>query len=143
MIPNTQLRLTTMLRAMHKIILPALPANNSLAIEQAQLLAGHLNLLLEQGGRETEIVQQETEQLIALAKSLLAITGDGDEKLENAKSAVNTALQYDSPLLSVAIEDLILSADETYMQAAWPLIMSHASDAAEHGRQWFKATGMW
>lgn len=52
MIPSTELRLQTMMRAMTESILPALDPKDSLAQEQAGLMMGHINALLQQAGQE-------------------------------------------------------------------------------------------
>lgn len=144
MTPDTSLRLSSMLRALQTSIIPALPTENGLAIEQAQLLAGHINLLIQQEGRETEINKQEADRLRALATSLLAIPTRPADTSPVRQQLVD-ALQADSTTLSIAIDELILTegVDSDFITTAWPLIMDYAIHATDEGRQWFKATGMW
>lgn len=143
MIPDTELRLSAMLRAMQNIVLPAIPADNQLAIEQASLIIGNLVLLQDQGGREAEVQRGRAAKINTLAKALINL--DPADARRPSLDALAAAMSLSPEEIAIAIEELILAEchDEPFFAAAWPMIMASGHDDAEQGRNWFKATGMW
>lgn len=143
MIPSTELRLNTMLRAMTESILPALDPSDSLAQEQAGLLMGHINALIQQQGKEHEIVEQEYEDLAELADHLLSIAEGGKETLE-AKEKITRALDVKSKTaLSLAVEQLIIASDvsDTFKKVSRQPILDYAHNSTKRGLDWFKPMG--
>lgn len=143
MIPSTELRLQTMMRAMSESILPALDPKDSLAQEQAGLLMGHINALLQQAGQEPNINAEERQAMVELAQFLLSLA-DGGSETEQSKERLAAALENGSDVeISLATERLIAAADATqaFKDAAWAPILKYSKDAAARGQQWFKPMG--
>ncbi|MCB1668245.1 MAG: hypothetical protein KDI24_07790 [Pseudomonadales bacterium] len=143
MIPSTELRLNTMMRAMSESILPALDPTDSLAQEQAGLLMGHINALIQQQGKEAEIDQQEYHDLSELAHQLLSIA-DGGEQTQAAMSEVSKAIKNACRIsLSIATEKLIIADDASaaFKAAARQPILDYARLSTNRGQEWFKPMG--
>ncbi|MBR9913011.1 MAG: hypothetical protein GYB33_21940 [Gammaproteobacteria bacterium] len=143
MTPSTQLRLQTMLRALAESITPAIDPTDSLALEQAGLLQGHIQALLEQQGQEHRIDQKEFDALRELAKFLLSVAAGGTA-FTQAKSNLEQALDGDDAIaLSLATERLLSAPDasQAFKQASWTPVLQYARDTAARGQQWFKPMG--
>jgi len=143
MIPSTELRLQTMMRAMTESILPALDPKDSLAQEQAGLMMGHINALLQQAGQEPSLDSRELQAMEELARFLLSVAAGGPET-EAAKTRLSKALEQ--PVfgeLSLAVERLLASADATaaFKSAAWEPVLKYSKEAAARGQEWFKPMG--
>ena len=143
MIPSTELRLKTMMRAMTESIIPALDTDDSLAQEQAGLLMGHINALIQQQGLEPKVNQQEHQAMTELATFLLSVA-EGGENTINARNVLANALQQDCfETLSKAVERLIATEDATpaFKKAAWQPVLDYSKAAAARGQEWFKPMG--
>ncbi|MCK9503296.1 MAG: hypothetical protein M0Q95_03825 [Porticoccaceae bacterium] len=142
MIPSAELRLNTMVRAMTESILPAIDPENSLVQEQARLMIGHLQALLQQHGREAEINQQEYQDLTQLAIFLTSVA-DGGEYTKTTRNELMQALDSQSASLSLVIEKLITAPDATteFKKSAWQPIMDYSEKSNARGRDWFKVMG--
>lgn len=143
MIPSTELRLKTMLRAMSESIMPALDPHNSIAEEQARLLMGHIYALLEQAGKEHALQQESLNNMRALATQLL-LKADGGSQTQSAARSVEQALVASSYAeLSLATEQLVTveDASNAFKQFSTQLVLSFSKAQAEQGRDWFKVMG--
>lgn len=143
MTPSTALRLQSMMRSMTESILPALDPHDSLALEQAKLMIGHLHALLEQQGREQQIQAHEKQHLVTLAR-LLANHADGGEQTQTALAAVSSALAEDNmTTLSLATERLAAATDASpaFDTLCWSAVLEYATAAAARGKAWFKPMG--
>lgn len=143
MIPSTELRLKAMMRAMTESIQPALAPDNSIAQEQAGLLIGHINALIQQQGLEHQINQQESQSITELARFLLSVA-EGGENTTNASTTLSKALEQDCyETLSQAVERLIAADDASpeFKKAAWQPVLTYAKVASERGQAWFKPMG--
>lgn len=143
--PSVELRLRTMMRAMTEVILPAVDPQNSLAQEQAQLMLGHLNALLQHHENEQTLSARDDAANRALAAALLD-AGDGGSATGRAREAVRTALKdTDGNALTHAIERLVvaigLDGEPDLHAACTRLVMAHARAQNLIGRAWFKPMG--
>lgn len=141
--PSTELRLKSMMRAVSENIMPAIDPANSIAQEQAGLLLGHINALIQQQGKEPEIDQQELEALQKLGSALLSSAEGGEQTMQcitNLKQAMEGSCVT---TLSLAVENLIIAQDasEAFKSAAWQPVLDYSGDAAARGREWFKPMG--
>lgn len=143
MTPSTALRLQSMMRSMRETIVPALDPSDSLAQEQAQLMMGHINALIQQQGKERDIHQTEYQAMRDLASALLAVADGGSETLR-AQSGVESALQGQDPIaLSLAVEQLARTSDasEAFKSQSWQLVLDYAKPAALRAQSWFSPMG--
>ena len=143
--PDISLRLRTLMRAMSEVVVPAIDANNSLAQEQAQLILGHLNALLQHHAGEEALSERDTHATRALAHALLD-AGHGGETTEAARDALMAALKTnEDAAVSHAVEGLVLAVGvdgEPQLHAASArLVMAHAEAQNFAGRSWFKPMG--
>lgn len=139
MIPSTELRLQTMIRALTESIIPAIAPGESLAQEQAGLLLGHINALLQQQGKEHLIDRDGMAAIRDLANFLLTVA-EGGNKLERAKLGLNQALEgEDIEAISMATERLISAPDASaaFKRSAWKPTLEYSKKAAASGQKWF------
>lgn len=141
--PSSQLRLSTMMRAMTDIILPAIPASESMAQEQSQLLIGHIAALMAQDGRERELVDHNARHLIACATRLLALAESeslSDEKLIDLRAAVAA---NDTAKVAFALERLMAQCDvsDGFKRESSVLLIQYARQHSVAGRSWFSPMG--
>lgn len=143
MIPSTELRLKTMMRALTESILPALDPKDSLAQEQAGLLMGHINALLQQAGQEPVVDAEEQSALAELAHFLLSVAEGGAQTTAAIKALQGALNAGDVAAISLATERLIASPDgtEAFKSAAWEPVLKYSKDAAARGQAWFKPMG--
>jgi len=143
MIPSTELRLKTMMRALTESILPALDPKDSLAQEQAGLLMGHINALLQQQGQEHKVEQREQAAITELAEYLLTVVAGGANTTAASQALVAALKGGRFEEISKATERL-LGADDArkeFKDAAWKPVLDYSRDAAARGQHWFKPMG--
>ena len=140
--PSNQLRLSTMIRAVQESILPAIRDDAPLAKEQAALLMGHLAAMMQQDGREHEVLAREEALLKQLAKELI-VAAAGDSALIDAVAAVESALAEGGSTLSFAVERLLSNVDagEGFKKASTKLTLTYSQDHTNLGRAWFLPMG--
>jgi hypothetical protein len=143
MIPSTELRLKTMMRALTESILPALDPENSLAQEQAGLLMGHINALIQQQGLEYQVNEQEAEAMTDLAKQLLTIAEGGVNTVAAAERLAAAMKEGNFEELSKSVERLLSMEDgsQAFKDATWKPVLDYSRNAAARGQQWFKPMG--
>ena len=143
--PSIELRIKTMIRALTEVIIPAVDPNNSLAQEQAGLLVGHLNVLLQHQERERIMFEVEHEALIRLAAALIEASSGGDDTLSATSRLKKLVGNADTDTLSHAIESLVIDAgvdgSDAFKRTCETLVVQHARDETLRARVWFKAMG--
>src|SRR3546814_13248477 len=94
MTPSTDERIASIIRSLTEVILPHLPADASLAQEQAQLAIGHLQILRLQidGIQDFEAEELADARLLA---SELAAAIDGGPRTAAARSRLDAVLAGD------------------------------------------------
>jgi hypothetical protein len=155
MIPSADDRLSSMLRAMQEVILPALPAQESLAVEQAHLLLGHIALLREQLDRLSQYEQVEAASLVDLASKLVERAQGGAQTMAQV-GALEAVLARQVPqepcarrafteALSIAIEGLIEASGEdgsaAFLAVSTACVLNCGNSISQRDRSWFKSTG--
>ncbi|MFW2828935.1 hypothetical protein [Sphingomonas sp. ID0503] len=155
MIPAIEDRLSSMERALQEAILPALPADQSLAIEQAHLLLAQIGLLREQIDFAPDFERQEHAGLAALG-STLAGSAEGGPRTRVAADKLSTLLGENAAsrpadlrarivAISRAIEDLVeasgLDGSEAFVAQSADAIIAHTAVATRRDRAWFRSTG--
>lgn len=142
--PSPQVRLDSMMKALTDVILPAIPAVSELAVEQAQLLLGHLAILRSQIDFLGEFEDTELRAARTLANALCAVA-EGSRCTEAAAAdlarlGANGTL--DETLM--ALESLILAAAEDgtpeFKAQLRRLVIRHGRIMADLNRSAFAGT---
>jgi len=67
---STEIQLSTIIRAMKDAVIPAVDAKNKLAMQQAQMVVGLLNLMSHQLPVQCRFDRDELQRLVTSAQSL-------------------------------------------------------------------------
>jgi hypothetical protein len=152
--PSIDVRLSTMIRAMADVVIPALSETPGLASEQAQLVLGHLHVLRQQVDHAGRFEELEYRAALSLGEALVAGAGEGSssspawQRLEAALAADVGARPADTrnggEAIRGAVEALLRegagggSDDEARLRA---IVLQHERTAADLNRTWFAAMG--
>lgn len=143
--PSIELRIRTMIRALTESIIPAVDPENSLAQEQANLLLGHLHVLLQHEGREKTMCDVEQADLKQLAGALVEASSGGSMTAAATARVRNLPDGTDTDTLSHAIEALIIDSgidgSEAFKCSCDTLVLEHSREATRRSRIWFKSMG--
>ncbi|MCK9285400.1 MAG: hypothetical protein M0P39_14085 [Rhodocyclaceae bacterium] len=112
---RTEIQIATMIKAMKDVVIPAVDGKNDLALQQAQLVIGLLNLMAQQLPMQFRFDRDELQRLVACAQGLSAVqTNDAAiavaaQQLAARRSAATAVLERcatDPAELTAAIRDL-------------------------------------
>ncbi|MFD2579823.1 hypothetical protein ACFSTD_17200 [Novosphingobium colocasiae] len=139
-----------MIRALDQVIMPALDPNNSLAREQAGLLAGHLRLLAAQWNRTENYARTCLDDLVqslegfepaggphtakafdAVARTIAARSPNGIEQQYKQLSAVADAL----------VRAVDIDGDAALRQQLHRALLAFSRRQALRDRSWFALSG--
>ena len=151
MIPDIELRLDSVRRALTEVILPAIDAGNSLAIEQTMLAIGHIGMIMGQADNAADYVaicfvdlaqtmadlpgavEADTQAAAAALSAALSLPGQG----EDGRAAYRTA--------TGALEYLIRTADgdgnTKFRHELRRRVLAFTKRQAGRERSWFGASG--
>lgn len=159
MVPTITARLRTMMKAMQEVVLPAVDPNHSIAQEQARLVLGSLNLILQQVDFAHAFEVVEAREMQSLGKELAALlkANSAPEAAKsipeiNAASAAiedpltpTTALQQINQALRGTIGSLIQagesSGDAALIKQIAQRVLAYAESQLTRERSWIAATG--
>ncbi|ETI63752.1 hypothetical protein C100_11070 [Sphingobium sp. C100] len=149
MLPDIDLRIANMIKALEQVILPALPRDQRLARDQAMLVAGHLRMIGEQWKSALRYEQVALDDLQGLARDLLPgapafLADDLAAALAMAEAcdrASVTAIEQANIAIGHAVDAVILGgSDHAPMpSAAVDRLLDYALRHARRERSWFKA----
>ena len=149
MLPNIDLRIANMMKALEQVILPALPREQRLARDQAMLVVGQLHMMSQQWKSALRYEALSLDELIALARALASdapasIGAPLETSLAVAQACDRTsiaALEQASIALGHAVDAAILGGAEhlPLSQAAIDAVLDYALRHARRERTWFKA----
>lgn len=152
MLPNIDLRIANMIKALEQVILPALPREQRLARDQAMLVVGQLRMISQQWKSALRYEALSLDELIALARILTAdVPASIGAPLESALAVAQgcdrtsiTALEQASIGLGHAVDAVILGGAEhlPFSQPATDAVLDYALRHARRERTWFKANQM-
>lgn len=153
MMPSIELRFSTMVRALTEVILPALPPENALAREQAQLLIAHLNLIAAQWPHAAAYETKSVADIVSLAERL-ADGADGGAATRDAASALRDCV-HDSEgvaadqrraAVAAAIDELVTACgrdgSEEFRRNLSAAILDYTTDQVWRDRVMFAGSGM-
>jgi len=150
-----------MIRSLRDVVLPALPKNEMLAIDQGNILAGYLGIMAEQHDNVFEYLLVELSEYADLLGALVD-DAHGAPSIEDAAAKARAALELAAPILqmsiprqgelSALIRSLKESVDELLVatrqdgtpacrQASTKRVMQQAERQILRERAWFRASG--
>lgn len=168
MTPDVGTRLATISMALRQVVIPALPPNEVLAIEQATLCVGHLGVLSEQ---YNYLADYETLCLVeiaglgqALADAVNSAGGSEDKTIsgDETRAAADELRQVlaDAGSLAApahtrresrnriagAIDELLMASladgSPEFVATSDRLVVAHGKQQTLRDRAWFQHTGM-
>ncbi len=149
--PSVDDRLSSVLRALQTVVLPALPESASLAREQVMLAMGHIQIVQAQRDATPAFELEELADVCAMADAVLEI-GDAPESVARQRIALARALTNEialprlaSEAIRVAIDALLVAArnanDPIYRNALARTILPLGQARARKDREWFAIMG--
>lgn len=153
MLPDIDLRLASVTKALTEVVVPALPADASLAREQAHLVIAHLDLIAGQWKHALKFELAAYEALCSLARKLRPHAGSTStaERIDSALAAANTLDRSDYSQVSAAARELgalvarIIDADGTTAAIDGSLqtaVLAYAAEQALRERAWSAACAL-
>lgn len=152
MLPGIDLRLGNMIKAVQEVVLPAIPADETLAREQARLLIGHLGIIKEQWRHAVRFEARSFDAMRELTRALQPhVDADQSAKLQAALSEVEQTDRQDIDslnagvcLLGAAVDAVILGGDgrKPLSRAAWEIVLAYGDADARRQRTWFQGVGI-
>jgi hypothetical protein len=160
MLIDDKVRLLSLIRAMQDVVIPAIPSDAQLAVEQAHLVCHHLNLMLAQSDYNYRLQLAELSHFARMLRELIAClpkTGklspdiDAAEKLMRGADPIAGLRVPDGSELSAVTKQLretadhilqaALSAGGTPRQRASLIVMDYAKRQIERERVAVKSAG--
>lgn len=152
MLPGIDLRLKNMIKSIEAVVLPAIPADQSLAKEQARLLIGHLAIIKDQWRHAVRFERGSFENMVELAEKLSGhvdgqqsqVLRDALGQVENIDKADIDALNDGICTLGAAIDTVILGDDgkKPLDREARKVILDYGAKNALRERIWFQGVGI-
>ena len=159
MLPDITLRIENLVKAMETIVMPAVDRENDLAMEQAQLIIGHLKLLNTQWDMAYLYEKQALEEIKSLARDLLSVSAGGlktqsaRQEVDAAINSVPESLPYTSTAinryavsLGNAVDALIYACHDDgtpdFKQHMGKLMIAAGEKYVMRERVWFQGTGL-
>ena len=112
---RSEIQLITMIRAMKDTVIPAVDVGNDLAVQQAQIIVGMLNLMVHQLPMQFRFDRDELQRLTAAAQKLSQLKSQDPAISEAAKqlascrseaAAVLDRCATDPAELTIAVRDM-------------------------------------
>ena len=148
--PSIDDRLASVIRALSDLILPSLPPEAGLAIEQAQLSIGQLQIIHAQLGGMTAYEAEEAEDARALARAMLA-GGAGGAETTAALATLQAALDVAGPAreqrasinaaIHTLVEAMASDGEPSWRSKATATLISMEGARAMKDRRWFAPMG--
>jgi hypothetical protein len=158
MTPDIPMRLGTIARALQQVVIPALPADQVLAIEQATLCLGHLGIIGQQLDHVADYEAVCLVDMTDLAEQLVGASAGGSRTQAATEALREVIARADaSPgsaatpkdrrnALAAAIDQLIraggVDGEPAFLAASRRLVLEHGTRQSYRDRAWFRASGL-
>ena len=156
MLPSIDLRIRNLMKAMREVVVPAIPAGETLARDQALLVIGHLGMIGDQWRLAAKFENGSLQGLRALGEKLLVIgcddaLPDWRVQLQAALVAADAALPDDLAAIEAATLSLgraidrVISGDGSARKmnpAMMDAVLTYGEHQAMRERCWFAANGL-
>ncbi len=151
--PDLDLRLQSMLKALADVILPAIPADQSLARDQTKLVMGHLSVIAGQWKHALNYEFESLRLACKLARELadLGLTSELSNTLHAAVAEAERLDKSDYDAVSAAhralkqvIDRIIAGADSDALMpsALKAAVLSYSLVQARRERIWYQGAGL-
>ncbi|WP_221796475.1 hypothetical protein [Aquisediminimonas sediminicola] len=155
MTPNVHDRISSMQRTLMDIVLPAIPPEQGMAVEQVQLVIGHLAVLGEQFDLVHLFERAECRQLEELAAALLSVVDGGQNSMAAAQALQGVLsagvdgearnVREHIVALSRGIEQLVeasgVDGSARFIAASTDLILRSNEITSQCNRSFFRSMG--
>lgn len=160
MTPDLGTRLDTVITALRQVVIPALPADEVLAREQATLCIGQLTVLAQQYRHVADYEALCLAEMSALAATLLADAAGGPDTTRAAVD-LRTCLEQGETVpgpvpttpvhqrrnaIAARIDELLRAAGrdgtDAFRALTERVVVEHGARQAGRDRSWFRACGM-
>jgi hypothetical protein len=152
MVPDTDLQIQIVLKALSDTIAPAVDPTNKMATEQLQLVIATLAMVRERAPVERRLVRRLIEDDMALAEQLAGLAGIGCAQALLGASAAARAALADPELGTVELADVrsnltkvtamaIASAGEGGVSQLGPIVVEGSRASLERLRAWCLPSG--
>lgn len=152
MLPSIDVRLKNIVKAVEAVIMPALPADEKLAQEQARLIIGQIGMLKDQWKDAVRYEAGSYRQMRDLAQALMAQVDDEQAGMLDAallRTADTDQLDIDALnaaicVIGKAVDAVILGEGgrKPLSPAARRVILDYGEKDALRSRVWFKGNGI-
>ena len=162
MTPDPAARLGSVARALQHVVLPALPADETLAQKQARLCLGHVAMLIEQYRHLADYDALCLTAMVELATRLAEQAAGGprtDAAAGDLRAAVSAASDPSDTAagaaadartrrnaVAAAVDDLLRAGTEDataeFRATSHQLVLDHGIRQAYRDRVWFRASGL-
>lgn len=152
MLPNIDVRLKNIVKAVQEVIAPALPADEKLAQEQCRLIVGHIGMLQGQWKQAVRYEGGSFRLIRDLAESLVPhVDPQQADILRRALAETAAVDELDIDALNAgictighAVDKVILGEDgkKPLTRAAWDVILDYGEKDALRSRVWFQGNGI-
>ena len=159
MLPSIEIRINNLIKSLEKTIIPAVNPDDSLALEQAALVVGHLQVLSQQWDGAYIFERGSLFQLKALALLLLAAaTGEGfnmpavtqlqeavddiPEVLPLTVTGINPYIQALGEGVDALINASFNDASEALNREVSAYVLAYGQRQALRERSWFQGNGL-
>jgi hypothetical protein len=126
-----QVQLASMIKAMKDVVIPALDSKNDLAVQQAQLVVGLLNLMAHQLPLQFQFDRDELRRLIASARALSQLHSSDPAIEAAARQLVARSAQAASVLERCGLDPEALTAAVRDLREATGMLATAAESGAD------------
>lgn len=154
MTPSFSYRIDSMIQAVTDIVIPAIRQEESLAMEQIQLVVAHLTLMKTQLPMAEEFDKLELAEAVELAGQLINLSSENDVRLDAATEHLQMilanveeqehrqlAIRHVNSSLEELFRDIRSFASRGTIDAATTLVMAYGKRRAYVNRIWFASNG--
>ena len=126
-----EIALAAMMKSMTDVVIPAVDGKNDLAVQQANLVVGLLNLLAQQLPQQFRFDRDELQRLLACAKGLSALRSE-DPAIRAATAALDEArLAAESVYQRCATDPAELTAAVRTLREATGALVTASNDGRD------------
>lgn len=131
MVPDFALRIQAMSRAMREVVLPAIPKDQKLAMDQANIVIGNLRIMAQQQDKLVQYILVELREYAQLIGALLE-RAEGDVETRDAVAQARSVLTDAKPIAAMLIppQGHLAALTKSLKQAADDLLRAAHADGS-------------
>ena len=149
-----EIQIQSMIKAMMEVVLPAVDPTNELAVQQAQLVVGHLSIFAQRLPLQYRYDRDALDRLVKLASELKAIgagdaalleaAGSGTDVLDRAKADSGELVQAARALteaMDTSIRKVFSEGDEATQTKVEKITLAMGKEQLLRDRSWLLMQG--